>query len=153
MSAAEPVWITKQDLLAIHEQLLAAHGGSSGVRDEGLLESALARPRNHYAYGETDIHALATAYAEGLTRNHPFVDGNKRSAFMAAFVFLGVNGFDLRADETDVVRMMVGLSERSVPAEAFAGWLRDNTVSAAPGGSRERRRGAKPAVRRKRKSR
>ena len=130
MTPREPLWLTKKDVLAVHEQLLHAHGGSSGVRDEGLLESALARPTSSHT-AKRICTRFATAYAEGLTRNHPFVDGNKRSAFMAAYVFLGANGLNLRADETDVVRMMVGLSDRSVLAANFAAWLRANSTATA----------------------
>ena len=114
----------------MHEQLVAEHGGSGTVRDIGLLESALAAPKHRFAYGERDTCVLATAYAYGITRNHPFVDGNKRTAFLAAYTFLAINGGELRAREEDVVKMVVGLSDRSVSAETFAGWLR--TASRKP---------------------
>jgi death-on-curing protein len=108
----------------MHEQLVAEHGGDAGVRNLGLLDSALAAPRHHYTYGERDIFVLAAAYAYGITRNHPFLDGNKRTAFLAAYTFLGINAWELNAPEEQVVTMLVGLSDRSVSAEAFAEWLR-----------------------------
>ncbi len=111
-------------MLAVYEQLVAEHGGDVGVRNLGLLDSALAAPRHHYTYGERDIFVLAAAYAYGITRNHPFIDGNKRTAFLAAYTFLGINGWGLNAPEEQVVQMVVGLSDRSVVPEAFAEWLR-----------------------------
>jgi death-on-curing protein len=120
----EPAWLTVEAVLAMHEQLVAEHVGDAGVRNLGLLDSALAAPRHHYVYGERDIFVLATAYAYGITRNHPFIDGNKRAAFLAAYTFLGINGWALNAPEDEVVRAVVGLSDRSLSAEAFAEWLR-----------------------------
>jgi death-on-curing protein len=120
----EPSWLTAEAVLAMHEQLVAEHGGDAAVRDRGLVESALAAPRHHYTYGERDIFVLAAAYAYGITRNHAFIDGNKRTAFLAAYTFLGINGWDLNAPEEQVVQMVVGLSDRSVSVEAFAEWLR-----------------------------
>ena len=120
----EPAWLTVEAVLAVHEQLVAEHGGDAGVRNLGLLDSALAAPRHHYAYGERDIFVLAAAYAYGITRNHPFIDGNKRAALLAAYTFLGINGWGLNAPEEQVVKVVVGLSDRSVSAEAFAEWLR-----------------------------
>lgn len=124
--SAEPTWLTTLDAQALHEQLVARFGGSAGLRDRGLLESALARPRNHYAYGERDLCTLAATYAAGLVRNHPFVDGNKRVAFLATFTFLAINGLDLRAAEADAVRMMLGLTDRSVQEAAFSAWLAEH---------------------------
>ena len=120
----DPKWLTLDAVLAMHEQLVAEHGGDAGVRDRGLLESALAAPKHHHAYGEADVFTLAAAYAHAITRNHPFLDGNKRTAFLAAYTFLGINGIELVAAEEDVVAMVVGLSDRSVSAEAFAVWLK-----------------------------
>jgi len=120
----EPEWLTLQPMLAVHEQLVAEHGGDAGVRNLGLLDSALAAPRHHYTYGKRDIFVLAAAYAYGITRDHSFIDGNKRTAFLAAYTFLGINGWELNAPEEQVVTMVVGLSDRSVSAEAFAEWLR-----------------------------
>ena len=120
----DPGWLTLQGVLAMHEQLVAEYGGDAGVRNLGLLDSALAAPRHHYTYGERDIPVLAAAYAYGITRNHPFIDGNKRTAFLAAYTFLGINGWELNAPEQQAVKVVVGLSDRSVSAEAFAEWLR-----------------------------
>lgn len=120
----DPGWLTLQGVLAMHEQLVAEYGGDAGVRNLGLLDSALAAPRHHYTYGERDIFVLAAAYAYGITRNHPFIDGNKRTAFLAAYTFLGINGWELNAPEQQAVKVVVGLSDRSVSAEAFAEWLR-----------------------------
>ncbi len=120
----EPVWLTVGAVLALHEQLIAEHGGDAGVRSLGLLDSALAAPRHHYTYGERDIFVLAAAYAHGITRNRPFIDGNKRTAFLAAYTSLGINGWELNAPEEQVVTMVVGLSDRSVAPGAFAEWLR-----------------------------
>jgi len=122
-----PKWLTLDAVLAMHEQLVAEHGGDAGVRDRGLLESALAAPKHHHAYGERDTFALAAAFAHAITRNHPFLDGNKRTAFLAAYVFLGINGIELAAAEEDVVARVVGLSDWSVTPEAFAEWLRDSS--------------------------
>lgn len=127
---AEPTWLESRDILPIHEELLREFGGSAGLRDSGLLESALGSPRNHFAYGERDLFRLAAAYAFALSRDHPFVDGNKRAAFMAAYVFLGVNGQDFQAREEDVVRTMLLLAEKKLSEEELAGWLRKSSVPA-----------------------
>src|SRR6184192_1067209 len=111
---------------AIHDAQLREHGGSLGIRDEGLLESALARPRNKFAYArQPDLATLAAAYAFGLAKNHGFVDGNKRAAFMAAYVFLGLNGQDLEAAEPDVVETMEGVADGRVSERALAAWMRE----------------------------
>lgn len=94
-AAAAPQWLSKAQVLYIHETAIKRHGGSFGLRDEGLLESALARAENYYAYGEADLFLLAAAYAEGIARNHPFIDGNKRTAYTAAGLFLYVHGYNL----------------------------------------------------------
>ena len=120
----EPAWLSVEAVLAMHEQLVAEHGGSATIRDRGLLESALAAPKHHFAYAERDLFVLAAAYAYGITRNHPFIDGNKRTAFLAAYTFLGINGWELNAPEDEVVRAVVALSDRSLSAEALADWLR-----------------------------
>ncbi len=124
----EPAWLRVEAILAIHEQLVRQHGGLATLRDRGLLESALASPVNRFAYGETDVFALAAAYASGITRNHPFIDGNKRIAFMAAYVFLGVNGWALNAPEERVVAVMLGLSNRSLSESEFTAFLRESCV-------------------------
>ncbi len=127
-SQREPTWLSKPALLAIHGLLLAEHGGASGLRDEGLLESAMAGPLNHFQYGETDIYQLAASYAFALTSNHPFVDGNKRTAFAAAGVFLELNGHQLRASEPDAVLAVLALSKGELDAQEFGNWLRISSV-------------------------
>ena len=122
-----PIWLSKAIVLAMHERLLAEHGGSAGLRDPGLLDSALARPRQLHAYGAPDMGDLATAYAAGIIRNHPFVDGNKRTGFMCAFVFLAENGFRLMAREVEVVQVVTLLAAGEIDEAAFAAWLRDST--------------------------
>jgi death-on-curing protein len=111
---------------AIHDAQLREHGGSPGIRDEDLVESALARPRHKFAYGvRVDLATLAAAYAFGLARNHGFVDGNKRAAFMSAYVFLGLNGYDLEAAEPDVVTTMERVASGRVSEAALAKWIRE----------------------------
>jgi death on curing protein len=120
----EPQWIAEEVVLAIHEAQLAEHGGSMGIRDRGLLESALARPKNLYSYSEnTTLHLLAANYAFGIVKNHPFTDGNKRTAWVVCAVFLEVNGLSVSADQGEVVAMVVGLAAGEVSEEQFAGWL------------------------------
>ncbi len=122
----EPVWISQDAILAIHESLLADHGGPPGIRDKGLLDSALNLPRNLFRYGDPDLPALAAAYSAGIVRNHPFLDGNKRIAFMTAYVFLERNGLELTAAEADATRAVLDLAASEVTEEEFAQWLRDN---------------------------
>lgn len=124
----DPIWLTIDEAKAVHERLLEEHGGLAGVRDLALLESALARPRHRFAYGESDLYSLAAAYADGIVNNHPFLDGNKRTGFMCAYVFLGANDLRLVASEEQAVLMTLGLADKSVPPENFAQWLRDNCV-------------------------
>lgn len=121
-------------ILAIHGRLLAEHGGVSGLRDERLLESALAAPVNHRKYDQADVFVLAAAYAYSLTRNHPFVDGNKRTAFAAAGIFLELNGHRLTASEPDAVLAVLALSRGDMNAEEFCNWLRISSVEVDPGG-------------------
>ncbi len=123
----EPKWLLESAIHAMHDRQLAEHGGASGTRDHGMLESALARPRNQYAYGVDDLHALAAAYAVGIAKNHPYVDGNKRTAFLAAFVFLRINGLELIASEADATQAMLGVASGDVTEDRFAEWLRANT--------------------------
>lgn len=124
----EPVWISPDLIRAIHERQLTEHGGGSGVRDEGMLESALARPRQKYAYGgaAVDVIELAAAYAFGMSRNHPFVDGNKRTAAVACEVFLELNGHTLLASDEDLYPLFLGLAAGEVSEEALTDWLRWN---------------------------
>lgn len=125
-----PVWVLSQVVLAVHDVQLAEHGGAAGLRDGSLLESALARPRNLHAYGETDLCRLAAAYASGLVRNHPFVDGNKRTAFLTAYVFLAVNGIDLIADEAGAAAAVLMLAAGEMEEDVIADWLRAHTRAA-----------------------
>ena len=125
-----PAWLSEAVVLAMHERLLAEHGGAAGLRDRGLLDSALARPRQLHAYGEPDTCDMAAAYAAGIIRNHPFVDGNKRTGFMSAYLFLGLNGLQLTASEVDVVRVVTLLAAKEIDEAAFAAWLRDNSEPA-----------------------
>jgi len=112
---------------ALHGEQLAAHGGGAGVRDAGLLDSALQRPRNLAGYGEPDAAALAASLAYGIARNHPFVDGNKRTTFVAAATFLGLNGWRFEASEADVVVTMLALAAGDIDEPALAQWFRDNS--------------------------
>ena len=114
-------YLTLAEVLAIHADQIERYGGSEGVRDAGLLEAALYRPQTGYY---ADLIEEAAALWESLAQNHPFIDGNKRTAFLAAYTFLGINGWELNAPEEQVVQMVVGLSDRSVSAEAFTEWLR-----------------------------
>lgn len=113
-----------QVVLAIHDEQIAEHGGASGVRDRGLLESALARPPNLAAYGDPDIADLAVAYAHAISRNHPFVDGNKRTAWVVAETFVELNGVEVDADDGTIYPAMLALAEGQVAEEEFAAWLR-----------------------------
>lgn len=124
----EPVWITRTALDAIHDAQLREHGGSTGVRDEGLLDSAMNWPRNKHAYGEGDLSVLAAAYAFGIAKNHAFVDGNKRTAFVAAALFLRMNGLDLDAPEPEVVDVMNRLAAGKLTEDEFAEWVRAHVV-------------------------
>ncbi len=125
----EPEWLSKDLMLAIHDEQLAEHGGGTGVRDVGLLESALERPRNRFAYdAAADLATLAAAYAFGLARNPPFIDGNKRTSFVAAEVFLDLNGMILTASDEDCVLTMLRLAAGEIEDDAFADWLRANSV-------------------------
>ncbi len=117
-------WIDKQALLLLHGESLAEHGGAAGMRDQGLLDSALARAPNLAAYGEPDVAALAATYGFGIARNHPFVDGNKRAAFLAVGLFLALNGYRLAATQADATVVMLALAAGELDEAGFAGWLR-----------------------------
>lgn len=123
---SEPIWLEVEAVLVLHDEQLAEHGGSAGVRDMGLLESALARPRNAWSYGQEDLIELAALYAAGIMRNHPFIDGNKRAGFLAAYAFLYVNGSELVADEGEVVVQCLALAASEIGEGEFAAWLREN---------------------------
>ncbi len=123
----EPLWVDRIVVDAIHLDMLRTHGGLRGLRDENALESALARPRHRYAYArKVDLPALAASYGYGLARNHPFRDGNKRTAFVVMVVFLELNGRELAASEAEVVTMMLRLSAGELSEAALAVWLRDH---------------------------
>ncbi len=122
-------WIDRRLLVLLHDESLAMHGGSSGLRDEGLLESALARPLNLAAYAEPDVAELAACYAFGIARNHPFVDGNKRAAFLAVGLFLGLNGHRLTASQAEATVAMFELAASEWDEPTFAAWLRERIVA------------------------
>ena len=130
--SSEPVWISRQAVLAIHGQLLVRFGGSAGIRDESLLESALAKPRQLYTYGTPTPTPfdMAAAYAFGIVKNHPFIDGNKRAGFVAAYTFLGVNGIDFTAPEEEAVLFTRGLAAGELTLEEYTLWLRRSSQPA-----------------------
>ena len=117
-------WLDKSALLMLHGESLADHGGASGIRDEGLFDSALARPLNLLAYGSPDYAELAAAYGVGLAKNHPFIDGNKRIAFIAAALFLGLNGYRLIASQVDAADTMLAVAAGEMDEATFAEWIR-----------------------------
>lgn len=123
----EPEWITVDDVLFIHRELIVSFGGSDGVRDLGLLESALHRARDQYSYGSKDLGDLAATYAHSLAKNHPFVDGNKRVSFVVARVFLGINGVRFDPPEAETVVMVEGLAAGRVSQADFASWVRKHS--------------------------
>ncbi len=126
MDRIEPVWLDIPLANAIHDRQLAEHGGGIGVRDAGLLESALARPLNRWHYGEDDPCVLAAAYAHGVARNHPFVDGNKRTAWVLARLFLLLNGVEIRFDPQDAIAMVLVLASGDLSEEETADWFRSH---------------------------
>lgn len=117
-------WVDSDVVLAIHEEQLAEHGGADGVRDMGLLESALARPQNLLAYGSPDVADLAAAYAAGIARNHPFIDGNKRTAWVVAETFVELNGSEIAAEDAGAYEVMLSLAEGRIDESAFGAWMR-----------------------------
>ena len=121
-------WIDKRALLLLHDESLAEHGGAAGLRDEGLLESALARPQHRASYGNPDLAELAAACGVGLAKNHPFIDGNKRVAFLAVGVFLALNGLRLVATQAEATLTMLGVASGEVEEAAFAAWIRTHTA-------------------------
>lgn len=120
----EPVWLDATDALAIHDRQLAEHGGGTGVRDPGMLESALGRPVNRWAYGEDDRCALAAAYAFGVARNHPFIDGNKRTAWVLARLFLVLNCVAITFAPEDAINTVLALAAGELSEEELADWFR-----------------------------
>ena len=128
----EPVWLSRTVVDAIHHDQLREHGGVAGIRDENALESALARPRQTWHYGNRpDFSALAAAYAFGLVQDHPYRDGNERVGFLAMVTFLGVNGHDFTATEADVVTQIVALASGRISEETLAGWIRQHVSTEA----------------------
>ncbi len=128
----DPVWVMPELVLAVHQMLVAEHGGLPGIRDQALLDSALARPQQKAAYeSEANIFELAAAYSYGLARNHPFVDGNKRIALTVAAVFLELNGFTLNAPEAETVIMYQQLAAGELEEDALAKWFRDSSIANA----------------------
>ncbi len=125
-----PVWLDRADCLAIHEMMLAQHGGLAGVRDEGMLESALSKPQNLIAYGSPTLPQLAASYAAGISINHPFLDGNKRTGFMVATTFLELNGLEFTATEESVVEKTVALAAGELKEAGYAAWLKENSRKA-----------------------
>ena len=117
-------WLTKDAVFAMHVRQLAEHGGGSGVRDVGLLESALERPVNKAAYGQPDVFELAAAYAFGIARNHPFIDGNKRTALVASRTFLLINGYQVNAEKADLLKTFLALAAGELGEDDLAAWLR-----------------------------
>lgn len=130
----EPEWLDIDIVLDFHAEQLALFGGADGIRDRGLLESALARPVNKYAYGETGVAALAAAYGFGIARNHPFIDGNKRTALASMIVFLGLNGLDLDVPQEAATAMILSLAAGEITEEILTHWVSDHIVPLdAPG--------------------
>jgi death on curing protein len=123
------IWIEESVVWAIHEAQLAEHGGSVGVRDAGLLASAMGRPINLAAYGTPDVAACAAAYGYGIARNHPFIDGNKRTAFVCTELFLALNGYALVASDVDCVMIMLAVAAGEMDETEFAAWLRANIAA------------------------
>jgi death-on-curing protein len=123
---SEPRWLTFAMVTAIHDEQLTIHGGSPGMRDAGMLESALDRPGNKWAYESAGLPELAAAYGYGIARNHPFVDGNKRTSLLAIYTFLGLNGIDFVVPEAMAAAMILSLAAAEVSEESLARWIRDN---------------------------
>lgn len=128
---SEWVWLNRAVIIAIHEVQLAEHGGGTGVRDAGLLDSALGKPQQLNNYGEPppDAAALAASYGYGISRNHPFIDGNKRTGYVAAELFLRLNGWRLNADDASCVVTMLAIAAGDITEEAFAAWLRAHAIA------------------------
>lgn len=130
MTTHEPIWVEKLAIIALHDRSLALHGGPSGIRDEGLLESALQRPANRFFYeGETSIAVLAATYAVGVASNHPFVDGHKRAAYQALILFLALNEAPLKAQPVDAINTMLGVAAGQIDIDTLAAWVRVNSAA------------------------
>lgn len=122
------IWIDTAVLLAVHDEQLTEHGGISGIRDTGMFESAIDRAKNLAAYGEPDAAQLAAAYGYSLAKNHPFLDGNKRTAFVAVELFLALNGYDLQASDADCILTMLAVTASDIDEQTFADWIRSHSV-------------------------
>ncbi len=123
----EPIWIDERDALALHDRLLALEGGAAGMRDRGLLQSALARPQQLRAYGDNpDVIQMAAAYTVGIVRDHPFIDGNKRTGFVVGVLFLELNGYRFVASEEDAAQAVLSVAAGKLKEAAFAEWMRSN---------------------------
>jgi death on curing protein len=122
-----PVWVLRDTVLALHEQSLVEFSGTAGIRDEGLLDSALAKPENLFAYGKPTIFDLAASYGFGLVKNHPFIDGNKRAGFIVAVIFLELNGYHFQATEAEAAVRTLALAAGEMSETEFAAWLKSNS--------------------------
>ncbi len=127
---SEPVWVEREDCLAMHEKLLERFGGLKGIRSEGLLESALNKPRHLFSYGKPTVFEMAASYAVGIVKNHPFLDGNKRTGFVAAALFIEANGYLFQATEEEAVLETLALAAGESTEADYAAWLAKNSVSA-----------------------
>jgi len=123
----KPVWVLRETVLTLHEQSLAEFGGAAGIRDEGLLDSALGKPENLFAHGKPTIFDLAASYGFGLVKNHPFIDGNKRAGFIVAVTFLELNGYHFEATEADAAVRTLALAAGEMSEKEFAVWLKENS--------------------------
>ena len=127
----EPIWLPLEVIFALHDRLLSRFGGAEGIRDRGMLESALGKPQQLLHYGAPSIFELAASYAFGIVKNHPFIDGNKRTGFMAAYTFLGVNGHALIAPEEEAVIQTLGLASGAIGEKDYAAWLESGSEKRA----------------------
>jgi death-on-curing protein len=124
---SEPEWVLKETVIGLHEMSLNDHGGSSGMRDDGMLDSALGKPLNQFAYGNPNLLDLAASYAYGIIKNHPFIDGNKRTGFLVATLMIELNGYRFAADEADAVIRTLALAAGAMTERAYAAWLEQNS--------------------------
>ena len=130
----DPIWIDARDALLLHDRLIALHGGAAGVRDDGLLQSALARPQQHYAYADTpDLIEMATVYTAGIVRNHPFADGNKRTGFVVGILFLELNGYRFTATQENAAQAVIELAAGTLDEAGYTSFLRANTEAQSGG--------------------
>lgn len=131
MTGREPVWVERQAIIALHDRSLAIHGGPTGIRDEGLFDSAMQRPINRFVYEqETSLALLAATYAVGLASNHPFIDGNKRAAYQTMILFLALNGVPLKPDRADAIKTMFGVAAGEIDIDALTTWIKANSAAA-----------------------